>query len=131
MPLTMYGSNILLDGVFGSGDPATLYVAAMHDPARYLASGDDLSEPIGGGYERVAVPNDAAHWGASADGMKANALDIIFPTATGTWGTMRYWAVTDDPTEGEVIIWGSASSRLVSEGATLRFPRDTLTFTSR
>lgn len=132
MSLTLYGVNFFLDQVFGSMEPATLYVALMRDEEpTYLTTGSGLDEPSGGSYERVAVPNDLIHWPESADGLKSNGLDIVFPTATGSWGIVRSWAILDAPTGGNIIIWGGASARRVASGTTLRLPTDTLTITTR
>lgn len=46
--------------------PATVYVGLSTYQSFHL-SGDYL-EPVGGGYARVAVPNDLAHWPAAEIG---------------------------------------------------------------
>ena len=125
------GVNHHLDRVYGSGDPATLYVAVMFSAPRFLDKGADLDEPTGGAYARVAVTNDVNHWGPAAQGIKTNSLDILFPTATANWGTLRQWAICDAATAGKIITWGNMPQRLIVEGATLRFVRDELAITAR
>jgi hypothetical protein len=131
MPLGLYGVNWHLDRVYGSGTPATLYVAVMFSEPNYLSTGSDLDEPTGGGYARSATTNSDAYWGAAADGLKSNSQDIVFPTATATWGTLRYWAICDAATDGEMLSWGTMSQALILEGGTLRFERDQLAITAR
>lgn len=125
------GVNHHLDRVYGSGDPVTLFVAVMFSHPQFLHTGSDLDEPSGGAYARVAVTNDESHWGAAAQGIKTNSLDILFPTATANWGTLRHWAISDASTGGRIITWGNMPQRLIVEGATLRFPRDELVITLR
>lgn len=131
MPLTLWGANHHLDRVYGSGEPATVYLAAMLSEPVYLDTGSDLDEPIGMAYARVAITNNSSNWSESADGLKTNAQDIVFPQATGTWGTMRYWAICTAATGGQIISWGVMSSQLVLEGGALRFERDHLAITAR
>jgi hypothetical protein len=131
MPLGLYGVNYHVDRIYGSGTPATLYVAVMLEPADFLDEGTDLAEPVGNGYARAWTTNDEVHWPEAADGLKSNGVDIIFPTATGVWGNIRYWAILDAATGGNVLVWGGTTTRLVLEGGALRFPVDTLTITAR
>lgn len=131
MPLTMWGANHHLDLVYGGGTPATLYLAVMYTPPEYRATGSDLDEPVGSGYARASVTNDVASWADAADGMKSNAVHILFPTATGDWGTLRHWALCSAATGGEIVSWGTVPARLVLNGSTLRFLKDQLRITMR
>lgn len=127
----LYGVNFHLDRVYGSGTPPIFYIAAMQNPPYYLSTGASLDEPVGHGYARVVVPNDVANWPPAADGLKGNGKPIIFPKATGTWGNMKYWAICDAATDGNMIRWGRMTSRLIVINSTLRFPVDQLTITVR
>jgi hypothetical protein len=133
MPMTMYGANLTLDLLFGrtQSAPATLYVAVMYEEAGYLVEGSELDEPDGGGYARVAMPNDGIHWHETADGLASNGADVVFPTATEAWGQLRFWAICDAATDGNVITWGGMSARLILAGGNLRFPVDTLSIQAR
>jgi hypothetical protein len=133
MPLTMDGANYVLDVAFGQeqSPASSLYIAVMYDEGSYLATGDDLSEPEVASYARVEMPNTVAYWGDTADGLKSNSADIIFPTATETWGQVRFWAICDAATGGRCLAWGGMSARLVAQGGTLRFPVDLLSLQAR
>lgn len=131
MSFTRWGVNYHLDRIYGSGDPPTLYVAVMTEEVGRLDTGSSLREPSGNGYQRVTVPNTNAYWGDAADGLKTNAQDIVFPQATGRWGTLRFWAICTQQTEGQVLVWGRMTSQLVIQGGSLRFRRDQLSITSR
>lgn len=129
MSLTIHGKNRFLDAILGSGTPASVWVAVTTDTIGDLDDGTTLTEPTGGAYARAEVVNNVANWSDASDGLKANSTSIFLPTATDTWGTMRYFAILDDETAGEVIVWGGISSRLVLTGTTLRFEPDALVVT--
>lgn len=131
MPLPLYGANYHLDRIYGSETPTNLYVALMTSAPSYTTTGSGLDEPSGGSYARVEVPNDTDNWHDAADGLKANGKDIVFPTATALWGNMKYWAILDASTDGNILVWGGITSKLVAEGVTPRFVRDRLSFTVR
>ena len=90
-------SNAVLDFEYGSGTPATLYCAlSTSTPA---SSGSGFTEPVGNGYARVAVTNNATNFPAAASKTKNCAIAITFPAATGSWGTIT-WAGWYDAASG-------------------------------
>lgn len=127
----LYGVNFHLDAVYGSGTPATFYIAAVTVLPNFLTTGSELAEPSGNGYARVAFDNDVTNWPPAADGLKSNGQPIIFPKATGPWGSIKYWAICDAATGGNIIRWGRMSTKLIANGTVLRFPVDQLTITAR
>lgn len=132
MSLSRWGANHHLDVVYGAEPPvATFYIAAAFTSPGYLSTGSTLDEPDGGGYARVEVPNSHAGWTHAADGMKSNMADILFPTATEAWGTIRFWAICTAATDGEIVSYGTSPAQLVLEGTTLRFLQDQLRITMR
>lgn len=63
--------------------PATLYAALISGAADPLTGG---SEPVGNGYARVAIPNDATTFGAAdADAKVATIVAFNFPLSTAAW----------------------------------------------
>lgn len=98
----------VLDHIFSAGiytPPVTFYVGlSTADP---LDSGAGLAEPVGNGYARVAVTNNAVNWPAAAAGAKANGTVITLPTATGAWGTVTHFVVFDAAVAGNIIISGA------------------------
>src|SRR3990167_384587 len=96
-----YLENKVLDHIVGktSYTMPTVYVAASTaDPTD---AGTDIAEPVGGAYARVAT--SGATWAAAAAGATANGVAITFPAATGSWGTIAYFALFDALTGGNMI----------------------------
>lgn len=86
MSMTDSFANTFLDSLLGSSTllGGTVYIGLLLlEPA---PDGSGVSEPSGGGYQRVAVTNDATHWPAAAARVKSHAANIVFPAATGDWG---------------------------------------------
>lgn len=112
----------LLDHVLGNSAysaPATVYVGlSTADPTD---SGSGIAEPSNG-YARVAVTNNSTNWPAAASGAKANGTEIQFPEASGSWGTVTHWFISDASSSGNMLYHGSLSvSRSVIAGDAPRF----------
>lgn len=91
MPKGTAKANAVLDLLFGgtalAADAEVAFAAFVGDPQ---GTG---TEPTGGAYARVIKPNDKTTWGtASAKSLK-NAIQIQFPTATASWGTISHLAI--------------------------------------
>lgn len=100
---TDYLSNRVLDMVFGSAPlaiPVTLYVGLSRDAANRTGL---YQEPPGGGYARSAVINDLISFQEAQGGVKANAMDIVFPSPTGDWGTIGSVFIADAPAGGTIL----------------------------
>ncbi len=99
-----YLENELLDHVWGAAaytPPVTLYVGlSTTDP---LDDGSGITEPVGGAYARVAVTNNLTNWPAAVAGAKANGTAIQFPTATGSWGTIGWFFISDAASGGNML----------------------------
>lgn len=103
----------ILDSRFGSGSPATWYVGL--GTAAGADDGSGFVEPVGAGYARVAVTNNATNFPAATTTagrtVKKNGTKITWPNPTGAWGllveagffealtggTPRYTTGIDDP----------------------------------
>lgn len=126
------GANLWLDLLFGTETkPSSFYVAVLKSAASYDDTGADLDEPSGGDYARVEVVNDGTAFTSASDGTTRNDEEIVFPTATASWGTVRHWALLDAATDGDLIVSGRISSRTVTSGRTLRIPISDLTIKAR
>lgn len=102
--------NSMLDSYFGSGTPATIYVAA------YTAGG----EASGGSYARVAVTNNGTNFPAASAGAKSNGAQINFPAATASWGTITEIRLFDAASAGNQLGTHTlASAKVVDGGDTL------------
>jgi hypothetical protein len=102
-----YWQDKILNHLFGKGvcAPPTIHVAlSTMDP---LDDASGLAEPTGNAYARVETsPSD---WNAADDGSLDNAGDIIFPKATGAWGTITHFALFDVATGGNMLAYGVLS----------------------
>ena len=119
MPLSTYAANKLLDHITGDTDynVPTVYVGLSTANPGKTASG--LAEPSGGSYARKAV---AGLWSAAASGSKTNDTEIPFDLATGSWGTITYFALFDALTEGNMLWYGALTqSKIVVSGDTPKF----------
>ena len=95
----------LLEHLFGIdagyAQPAIYVAASTADP---LDTGAGLAEPVGNGYARVSFTD----W-VRAINVVSNNSDIVFPAATGAWGTITHFAIMDAASGGNVLLHGSIS----------------------
>ncbi len=115
-----YWEDEILDHLFGKGayTPPTIYVGlSTVDPADD-ASG--LAEPSGNGYARVTTA--AGDWNASSSGALANANNITFPEASGSWGTITHFALFDAASAGNMLAHGALGTpKAIGSGDTAEF----------
>ena len=115
-----YWENEILDHIFGKGSytPPTIYVGLSTADPTDDASG--LAEPSGNAYARVATVG--GDWNVASGGVIANANDITFPEATGSWGTITHFALFDAATGGNMLAHGALStSKTIDSGDTGTF----------
>ncbi len=101
--LTDLANNKVLDCFFGGAaitPPSTLYVGLSLTRS---FRGGYVSEPTGGSYARVAVPNNPAHFPAASAGTKSNAATIAFPAPSAAWGSILSVFVADAASGGNVL----------------------------
>jgi hypothetical protein len=119
MPLSVYQAQKFLNSLFGSGTPATLYVALLLTAPSSTGGGTEVS---GGGYARVAVTNNNTNWvGATSTtpSTSANGTTIAFPTASAAWGTPGWFGIYDAASGGNLLWWGTlVNPQAVASGAT-------------
>jgi hypothetical protein len=102
-----YWEGKILDHIFGKDNypPPTIYVALSTEDPLDDASG--FTEPAGNAYARVETsPSD---WNTASGSSLDNANDIIFPKATGSWGTITHFALFDAATDGNMLAHGALS----------------------
>lgn len=96
MSFTDWLENATLNAILGTA--ATLLPATVEVGLSTTTIADDGSgytEPVGGSYARVSKANTNANFAVSVAGIKTNASEIAFPTATGDWGTATDWFICD------------------------------------
>lgn len=114
----------LLDHIFTDPaytPPATWYVGVSTSTPD--EDGASFTEPSGNGYARVAVT--AADFSAASGGApasKVNSEPILFPEASGSWGTVTHWGLFAASSGGTVqYIAELDESKAVGNGDTLHF----------
>ena len=112
-----YAKNKILDHYTGKAawTMPTVYVALfVGDPE---GAGTEVS---GGSYARKATAG--ADWNSASGRATSNANALTFPQATGSWGTVDYFALYDDDTGGNRIGSGALSqSKTIGSGDTASF----------
>jgi len=105
--LSNYVEDELLDHVLKTGDwtqPAALYVGlSTADPTD---SGAGIAEPVGNAYARVSH----AAWDGAASRATENTGTISFPEASGAWGIINHFFISDASTAGNMIAHGALSA---------------------
>jgi len=118
----------LLDHLFQNtalSAPAT-YVALFTDDPTDAGTGTEVS---GGAYARKLVNPEGGGspaWNATAADAPGylvdNEHDIVFPTATASWGTVTHFAIFDALTSGNLLWHGALDdSKAVGNGDTFKF----------
>lgn len=117
--ITDYLEDELLDHIFNAAfaSPTNIYLAlATADPTD-AATGASMNEVANSGsYARTAIS-----FGVSSSRRVTQDAVVTFPQATGSWGTVTHWAITDNNTygAGNVLAHGAfATSKAIVSGNT-------------
>jgi len=115
-----YLENKLLDYAFSVAaftPAATLYIGLS--TTTIADDGSNITEPTAMGYARVAITNNATNFPAASDGVKANGAAIAFAAATGDWGTITDFFISDAASGGNIYVAGALTTpKIVTEGDT-------------
>jgi hypothetical protein len=109
-----YLENELYDHLFRAAaytSPTTVYAALFTTTASLanLEAGTLTGEVSGNGYARTAIT-----FGAPTDGLGENSAPVTFPAASGgNWGTIRYMAIMDASTAGNVLTYTQLDADVV------------------
>ncbi len=117
--LSNYSNNKVLDLFFGSTTytpPATLYMGLSQTTANKTGT---VTEPSGGAYARVAVPNNLTSFPAASTGTKSNAIQLNFATPTASWGTITTLFIADAATGGNVLALADLTTPMTITTGTL------------
>ena len=95
--------------------PATVYVGLATGPILGLTA---PSEPAGGSYAREIIVFGNAPTYNDTDGAEiSNTADVIFTTATGSWGNITHGFISDAVSGGNVLHkWAWPVSKTISSG---------------
>ena len=109
-----YLENELYDHLFRNAaytSPTTVYAALFGTTASTanLEAGTLTGEIVGNGYTRIAIT-----FGAPTNGLGSNSAAVTFPVnITTNWGTIRYMAIMDASTAGNVLMYTQLDSDVV------------------
>lgn len=93
----------------------TGYLALCTSVPTDASTGTTIVEATYTGYARVNVP--AASWGAASGttpAQSSNTTAVTFAACTGSTSTIIGWAYCDALTVGNVIMWGTCTSTVIS-----------------
>ncbi len=128
-----YLADKILDHVVGGSTytpPAQLFFALFNTtPADDGTGGTEVSTG-GTAYARAAVANNLTQFPAASGQSKSNQNDVVYATATASWGTINGAGVYDAVTAGNLLYVNAlVAAKTVDSGDTARFPAGTLIWT--
>lgn len=104
--------------------PPAIYIGLWTTTLTDASTGSSGTEVTGGAYARQQVAQADNEWDASSggDGHTQNSMEIAFPTATASWGTVTDVMVVDASSAGNSIFFGAlTSSKTVDTDDTFKF----------
>ena len=120
----------VLDHLLGAqtySPPATYYVALFTVAPSDSGGGTEVA---GNNYSRVSVANNTTNWNTAASGSTSNKVAITFPVASGSWGTVVAFALFDDASAGNLILWATlGTAKVVGSGQAAQFAAGQLVVT--
>lgn len=126
--------NWILDAMLGSGHaagfPNDVYVALFTAAPSDGGGGTEVGTS-GTNYARAAVTNNDVSWPPASSSTKVNGITVQFNDALGDWGTVTSYALFDDPSTGNIIIYGNLDiSRTINSGTSPFFAPGDMIFTA-
>jgi hypothetical protein len=109
-----YLENKILDHIFNDGTYSVptaslgLWTSALTDASTGSTSGEAAYTT----YARVTI--GASDMSAAASGSKTNTAAFTFPACTAGSSTITYWGTFDATTAGNMLVWGTATSTVIS-----------------
>jgi hypothetical protein len=114
MAMSDYLENAIINHVLRNtalSSPTSVYISLYTSNPTDENTGTEVT---GGSYQRVPV---TAGFTAPASGEVFNSASIVFNTATGSWGNVRYVGITNALTSGSLLFYEELSaSRTVLTG---------------
>jgi hypothetical protein len=106
MAITTFAVNRIMNHLFGRTPvltmPPQLFMGVSSTPLS--AEGIGATEPSGGGYERLLIPNDKNSFTIAENKTVSFAREFRFPTSSTQWGNMTHFFISETPT-GENVWW--------------------------
>jgi hypothetical protein len=127
-----YLENACLNWFRGTTFPATVgdvYLALFTTaPVNGVIAGS--TEVSGSSYARVAIVPNTTNFGAPSGAAPASAVSgasFVFPTPSGSWGTVVGWGLFDASSAGNFLAYGAFTGVAVGTGDTVEFLSGNLT----
>lgn len=105
--ISLYLRSELLRRFFLAGEPQDCYLALCSVVPQANATGDQLLEPVAGGYARAVYETGTDRWAPSGYGEVYNTRRLVFDEAVSDWGLIAGWALVDSPNSGLTLAVGS------------------------
>ena len=120
MAITTYQANRLNNYLFGatSFTPNGTYYIGLSTTA-INAAGTGVTEPTGGGYQRVAVTNNKTNFTDSTGGIVQNKVQFEFPESTTALGTIKHVFIADSLTGGNILYYDALTTPRTVQTATI------------
>lgn len=118
-----YLENAFLDAWYGSGSPASIWVALYTVAPTDAGGGTEVSTSDWTNYARIETTNNSTNWPAAVAGVKSNGVAIGFGTAIVINPTTVVAFALFDAVSGHMLHWGELTySRTVYNGDPVFFP---------
>ena len=108
---TALGKAVLQNTTYTAGSPLFLALGTFADDTTFTEI------PNANTYSRTSVTMNSTNWpeDGTIKGKFTNNVAITTATATGSWGTPTYWALTTSGTygAGTVVVWGAIDAATV------------------
>lgn len=124
--MTHYLAQALLNEVLRATNyaaPATVYVALFTAAPTDSGGGTEVA---GGAYVREAVTFGAPTNSGTGD-QCVNSADVVWPVATGSYGTVVAIALFDASSAGNMLLYATITGVLISVGQQAKIPTGQLT----
>lgn len=84
--------------------PSALYIALSKTEVD--ADGNNITEPVGGGYSRLKIDRNDTEFTLSEDGIVKNKLMKSYKETTDVWGLCTDYAILDAESGGNTLYYG-------------------------
>ncbi|MFA6135024.1 MAG: hypothetical protein WC869_13495 [Phycisphaerae bacterium] len=114
-----YAEDKILDHALSDGawtEPANLFLALCTSVPTDASTGTTIVEANYTGYARIEIA--ATDLSASSGGSKTNSAAITFAACTAGTSTVIGFALCDAVTVGNVIMWGTVTSKVIDTSNT-------------
>lgn len=106
--------KVIADSQFGGGTPATWYLGISTTTPN--DDGTGFTEPSGGSYARVAIPNNSTNFpdAITTSGVttKTNGAKFTFANPTGAWGLITHYGFFTSSTGSTLAYYNPLDSAI-------------------